>query len=137
MANVRTQIQFVDPPMFEEILNDIRAGTSTYKILKERNIRQEAFYSVLGQSAEASERYARAKFDGLERMADDIVAITEDEERDVDRAKLQVDTRKWLLSKLAPKRYGDLLHLQHSGSIDLASELEAARKRAKSDDKSE
>ena len=30
---------------------------------------------------------------------------------DVQRAKLQVDTRKWLLSKLAPKKFGDKLEL--------------------------
>jgi hypothetical protein len=31
--------------------------------------------------------------------------------------KLQVDSRKWLLSKLAPKKYGD--KLQHGGAEDL------------------
>jgi hypothetical protein len=30
---------------------------------------------------------------------------------DVQRARLQVDTRKWLLSKLAPKKYGERLEL--------------------------
>jgi hypothetical protein len=29
----------------------------------------------------------------------------------VERARLQVDSRKWLLSKLAPKKYGDRLEL--------------------------
>ncbi len=31
----------------------------------------------------------------------------------VQRSRLRVDTRKWILSKLAPKRYGD--KLQHTG----------------------
>ena len=29
----------------------------------------------------------------------------------VQKQRLQIDTRKWLLSKLAPKRYGDKLEL--------------------------
>lgn len=33
----------------------------------------------------------------------------------VDRAKLQVDARKWLMSKLAPKKYGDLIKQEISG----------------------
>jgi hypothetical protein len=34
----------------------------------------------------------------------------------VQKQRLQVDTRKWLLSKLAPKKYGDKLEL--SGDPD-------------------
>lgn len=33
----------------------------------------------------------------------------------VDRSRLHVDTLKWYLCKLAPKRYGDRLHQEHSG----------------------
>jgi hypothetical protein len=34
----------------------------------------------------------------------------------IQKHKLQVDTRKWLLSKLAPKKYGDTLKLAgHDG----------------------
>jgi hypothetical protein len=30
-----------------------------------------------------------------------------------------VDARKWVASKLLPKKYGDKLDLQHSGAIDV------------------
>lgn len=33
----------------------------------------------------------------------------------VERTKLQIDARKWRLSKMAPKRYGDRLNLEASG----------------------
>ena len=33
----------------------------------------------------------------------------------IERARRQVDSRKWLLSKLAPKKYGDKLQTEHSG----------------------
>jgi len=38
----------------------------------------------------------------------------------IERAKLQVDTRKWLLSKMAPKRYGDRLELAGDKDAPLA-----------------
>lgn len=66
---------------------------------------------------------------GLDEMADDVVEISDDgkndwmQSNDPDnpgyrlngehqaRSRLRVDTRKWYLSKLAPKRYGDKLEL--------------------------
>ncbi len=33
----------------------------------------------------------------------------------VDRARLQVDARKWLLSKMRPDKYGDRTALEHTG----------------------
>jgi len=35
----------------------------------------------------------------------------------VQRSKLMVDTRKWLMSKLLPKKYGDRTAIEHSGEI--------------------
>ncbi len=52
----------------------------------------------------------------------------------VDRARLKVDTRKWFLSKLKPKRFGDKLDLNHSGNLEVAltDRLKEARERAAS-----
>ena len=33
----------------------------------------------------------------------------------VARAKLQVDTRKWVMSKMVPKKYGDKIQQEHTG----------------------
>ncbi|MBX8785491.1 hypothetical protein HBA94_17175 [Ochrobactrum sp. GRS2] len=49
-------------------------------------------------------------------MAEDILDIADDEEcADVQKAKLRIDTRKWLMSKMAPKKYGDKVMNEHSG----------------------
>lgn len=53
--------------------------------------------------------YARARNLGLDAMADEILDIADQGESD--RARLQVEARKWYLSKLAPKRYGERLEL--------------------------
>lgn len=52
----------------------------------------------------------------------------------IQRSRLRVDTRKWLMSKLAPKKYGDKLGLEHSGEVNvsLADRISKARKRHES-----
>jgi hypothetical protein len=70
---------------------------------------------------EFAAQYAQARELGLEVMAEDIIDISDqaNQDRDLDgridnecvqRAKLRVDARKWVLSKLVP-RYGDKLRL--------------------------
>jgi hypothetical protein len=35
------------------------------------------------------------------------------------RSRLRVDTRKWIASKLKPKKYGDKVEHEHSGKLTL------------------
>ena len=35
----------------------------------------------------------------------------------VQRSKLRVDIRKWMVSKLNPTRYGDKIQTEHSGEV--------------------
>ncbi len=82
-----------------------------------------------------AERYARARELQLEAWADEIhelatkPQIGEKTETDasgnvikittgdtVDRSRLAVDTRKWLMSKLAPKKYGDNVTIDPGGA---------------------
>lgn len=44
--------------------------------------------------------------------------------------KLRVDTRKWIMSKLKPKKYGERLELDGNITIDLAARLASGRQRA-------
>ena len=51
-------------------------------------------------------------------IADAPVALTLSGATDsgaVQKQRLQIDTRKWILSKLLPKKYGNLLGLDHKG----------------------
>lgn len=61
-------------------------------------------------------------------VSEDGIKVTHDDM--LGHRKLQVDTRKWFLSKLAPKKYGDRQEVHHSGSVDLATTILDARKRA-------
>lgn len=77
---------------------------------------------------EFQERYARAKSVQADLMAEQILEIADDSENDiteeggfnsehVQRSRLRVDARKWLMAKLAPIKYSDRTHIEHGGSI--------------------
>lgn len=38
-----------------------------------------------------------------------------DTEPDPQRARVQIDTRKWIMSKLMPKKFGDKIQAEHTG----------------------
>lgn len=72
------------------------------------------------------DQYTRARTLGYRHLADEIVQIADDGANDtyttedgrvmtdydvVARSKLRIDTRKWMLSKMLPKVYGDKLEL--------------------------
>lgn len=65
------------------------------------------------------EQYARAQQDRTVAWSEELVEISDDLTGDTNRDKLRVDTRKWLMSKMAPKKYGDKIETVHSGSIDV------------------
>lgn len=79
----------------------------------------------LGAHKAFSDQYARAREEQAEAFADEMVAIADERETIVKedggatvvafdstavaRNRLRVDTRKWVASKLKPKKYGDRL----------------------------
>jgi hypothetical protein len=64
-------------------------------------------------------QYTRAKEGQADYLADEMMEIADDckpEKFHVEKAKLQVDTRKWIASKLKVKKYGDKLINEHTGT---------------------
>lgn len=95
---------------------------------------QSTVYLWLESKPDFSEQYATSRDCGLDAMAEETLEIADDGTNDwmkrqnkdgstvdvvdsehINRSRLRVDTRKWYLSKLAPKRYGERLQHEHSG----------------------
>jgi len=57
---------------------------------------------------EFSHRYARAREEQADHYADEIIAIADNAD-DPAKARLQIDARKWVASKLKPKKYSEKL----------------------------
>jgi hypothetical protein len=80
---------------------------------------------------ERKDMYAGAREAQADKFADDIIQIADDGRNDtyetddgtktdqdvIARSRLRVDARKWLASKMAPKKYGDKLQTEHSGEL--------------------
>jgi hypothetical protein len=66
-------------------------------------------------NAQLSGQYASAKRRQIEMMAEDIVDLSMDDKMDPNDKRIRIDTRKWLLSKLMAKTYGDKLDLTSGG----------------------
>jgi len=105
-----------------EILARLEAGESLRSICKDVHMPSESTVRRwAGEDVEGfQESYARARDMGLDAMTDRLLEIADDANQDndqiaVQRSRLMVDTRKWILSKLAPKRYGDRLLQEISG----------------------
>lgn len=126
-----------DPEIAQAICERLASGVSLREICRtegmppESTVRGWAIDDVQGFSA----HYARAREAQLETWADEIIEIAEDGSNDwierkgkdgevvdtvldhehVTRSRLRIDTRKWLMSKLAPKKYGEKIETTHQG----------------------
>lgn len=94
-----------------------------------------SLFKWLRENKEFSEQYARAKQESADAMAEDILDISDEGSNDwmekrygrdaestwvvngeaVQRSKLRVETRKWLMAKMKPKRYADHIDVTSDG----------------------
>ncbi len=119
------------PEVAEAICERLAAGESLRKICNDDDMPDTAtVFRWLHRDPIFREQYARAREAQQEFMAEQILEISDDGANDtyvdeegkprtdwdvIARSKLRVDTRKWLMSKLAPKKYGDRIAQEISG----------------------
>ena len=118
----------------KEILLEIMKGRSLTAILKteERgNLPSKVtFFEWLKEDEELTNQYARATEVRADIIFDDILAIADENTNDtsinengievvnndvIQRSRLRIDARKWVLSKLNPKKFGDKTDITSGG----------------------
>jgi hypothetical protein len=122
--NKKGRPQKYTPELAKEICEVILTTSKGTKKLCEEHPHwpcQDAFFSWLKTYSEFSEQYARAKICQVEFLVDEMLEIADDASGDsflneegrtivngaaINRAKLKIDTRKWLACKLVPRVYG-------------------------------
>jgi hypothetical protein len=104
---------------------------------------ENSFYSLVLKDPVIKTLYEEARLIQAEKMAiDDLIEISDDTSQDetwdgksnsaaVNRSRLQVDSRKWIASKMHYRRFGDKIQqdVEVNMVIDHAARLDAARKR--------
>lgn len=92
----------------QTICDQLAQGVSLRKICKPDEMPHEATVRrwVVEDYEGFATQYTRARDIGLDCVADEVFEIADDG-TDHQRDRLRFDARRWYLSKLAPKRYGD------------------------------
>ncbi len=106
----------------DEICQRIAEGESLRSICRdERFPAQSTVFRWLTANKDFQEQYAHAREAQADFWADEIIEISDDGRNDtyetengertnqdvIARSRLRVDTRKWLMARMAPKKYGD------------------------------
>jgi hypothetical protein len=113
----------------EEICRKLSSGLSLRQIEKEEDMpaATTVYYWLLDEDKKeflkqynvARQIQSELEFEQLDEMAEEAIgSIVGDDKSDGARVaarKLQIDTKKWALSKKMPKKYGDKLDLTSDG----------------------
>ena len=106
----------------EKICSQIAAGKSVRKMCKNPGMPSPAsiFNWLLDEDKKKFlKQYTQARNVQAELLFEELQEIADNQEGDVMRDRLRVDTRKWYLSKVLPKKFGEKVGLEHSGSIQV------------------
>jgi hypothetical protein len=122
-----------DPDMASCICVEIASGRSLRDICSKEGMPDKAtVFRWLAAHEDFRDQYARAREAQADAMLEDILEIADDGMNDsytdeegnvrtnqdvIARSRLRVDARKWAMSKMAPKKYGDKLDLHHEGGV--------------------
>ena len=119
------------PKIADEICDRLAAGESLNEICRDAHMPPESTVREWvdddrgndGNGPGFAASYARARQRGYERLADELIAISDDpcmfdgkpDNVLVQRARLMSDNRKWLLSKMLPRQFGDKVTQEITG----------------------
>jgi hypothetical protein len=118
----------------EEILAKVKAGSSLIAACRggdDWTPSETTFRRWCDGDEELAAKYARAREDRAEAIFEECMTIADSQEGDVvmvdghatpnhdmiARAKLRIDTRRWMLGKMQPKKYGEKIDLNHGGGM--------------------
>lgn len=119
------------PALAAAICAEVAGGKSMREICRaEKMPDMSTVFRWLGVHAEFREQYAKAREAQADYLAEELLEIADDGTNDwmtrldggetvnteaIGRSRLRVDTRKWLLAKLQPKKYGDRIAQEITG----------------------
>lgn len=109
--------------IFNYVCKEIEKGKALRNVLKDNNMPSTStFYEWLDIYPDKAKQYARATEVRAEAIFDDILSIADQNANDtyvndqgievtnndvIQRSRLRIDARKWVLAKLNPKKFGE------------------------------
>ncbi|OOF85122.1 terminase small subunit [Rodentibacter ratti] len=101
----------------DDICQLIAEGESLRKVCSRPGMpSQSMIFRWINEQPEFREQYARARENQADFLLEEMLEISDlATPEDVSVAKLRVDARKWYITKVAPKKYGDRITQEISG----------------------
>jgi hypothetical protein len=108
------------PELVEAVLQSMREGQSLRKACEANGVKHSTFLLWVDGDKDLADQYARARDALLDWQAEDLEDIGERAARaesavEVAGLRLLSDNRKWLLSKLGHRKYGDKVQTELTG----------------------
>lgn len=126
------------PEIADKICEIISTSSKGLKaICKDLNVSAVTVYHWLKNNDVFLNTYTRARESQADLLADEIIEIADDTSNDttvnengkeiansewINRSRLRVEARKWIASKLKPKKYADKIDIEHSGELKTVTE---------------
>lgn len=134
MSNPVGRPSIYSQELADTICEMIASGMSMRSVSRDEKMPSMAtIFKWLRENEEFSKQYARATEERTEAMAEEIIDIADDGTNDLmtivkgdktyevenkevtNRSRLRVDTRKWIMSKMKPKKYGEKIDVTSAG----------------------
>ena len=127
--------------IIKEVLKRVSEGESLRAVLPLGNklVSRTTFNQWLIDKQGLADQYARACEERADKIFEDIISIADDTTHDtelksygdvveerantewIQRSKVRIDARKWILSKMQPKKYGDKIEIENKGEVSIKS----------------
>jgi len=103
-----------------EILKRISTGESLRKICSNDHLpNAKNVFSFIYTNDEFRNKYEASRREQAEWLGEEIVDIADNDTGDTQRDRLRIDARKWVMSKMLPKKYSDKIDVDMGGEVDI------------------
>lgn len=113
------------PEIATLICSQIAEGRSLRSIIRDNDSvpTMVTIFNWMANNETFLNQYTRAREQQADAFADEMQDIADNPTGDYQRDRLRVDTRKWIASKLKPKKYGDKIEVEHAGTVKHVTQL--------------
>lgn len=103
----------------DDICSLLAKGESLNSICKKEGFpSRNTVYRWLRENTEFRDNYARATDDRADSIFEEMLDISDNvipDNAEIAKARLKIDTRKWVLSRMNPKKFSDKQSVEHTG----------------------
>ncbi|HEK3222745.1 ubiquitin carboxyl-hydrolase [Proteus sp. G2639] len=118
------------PETAHDICSKLAEGESLRSVCRRPGMPSKAtVFRWLSENAEFRDQYAKATEQRADALFEEILEIADDvlpDSAEVAKAKLRIDTRKWSLARMSPKKYGDKVTQEITGADGGAIQIETS-----------